>query len=157
MGDSSITLPPINLGVIVHPDTSLIHIGDTIILQTNLYYKPDKVNLNDGKVTISGSIGLWETIPISNQDSFYVPKNEEDYIIINDIGNANFNEQQNTLVGYDFVSLEDSLKMSLKFIPLKYGVYHFSIYDGYYIGNADKKANAEGYFYPIPIGVPFGT
>ena len=40
--------------------------------------------------------------------------------------------------------------MSLKFIPLKYGVYHFSIYDGYYIGNADKKANAEGYFLSNP-------
>lgn len=132
-----ITLPVMEFGFKVSPDTAYIKLGDTIILSASIPNTLDNgIEINDGIATISSSISYSNEIPIETFN--FHPAYENEFIkLISSIGNYDA-ASTGQITNFYAIPMGDSIKFEIKIVPLIIGTYSIHLYSKFYEGSQGK-------------------
>ncbi len=144
-GDEGITLPPINIGLKVSPDTAYVKLGDTVYLTASVPNTlSNGVKLEDGKATINLYHGYISEIPIITFDFEEVTDNIDSKFIV-EKGGIQYMQNERKILNIDLLPYGDSLQLSIAFVPLKKGTYTFYIQSMFYEGSKGKTRTQPYY------------
>lgn len=139
-----ITLPSLNLGIKLQPDTSYIKIGDTVEIYSKISNRlSDGTIIKDGK-GIVGVVFSRSNETLITSLSFKSAKVGVDfeYEIIE--GNVELNSS-GSLHELIAIPIDDSISFKIKVIPLKSGIYGLYISSKFFEGS-QGKTRTQPYF-----------
>lgn len=139
-----ITLPHMEFGFKVNPDTDFIKIGDTIKITTAISnILRDGTIIKDGIATISASIGYSDEIPLK-KTGMLPAKNGLEIDVIEFFGTTTFNKSGSIgdLIAY---LNEDSITLKIGIIPKKKGTYCIQLSSKFFEGT-QGKTRTQPYF-----------
>ena len=143
-----ITLPPMEFGFKVTPNTAIHRVGDTLTLHASISTKiGDGIILDDGQGEVWIYIGKSDTIPFISNSDLHTALNNIDYQLIVEGGGANFaSDNPNYLFRLTSTPAGDSLIMSYKFVLLKPGAYRFDVNNSSFYEGSKGKARWSAKF-----------
>lgn len=133
-----ITLPEMEFGLKISPDTAYIKLGDTLTLYASIPSTlSNGVKIEDGKATIDLYMGYTPEIPVYNfQFEGVVVDNHLN--VIEDKGSIRISPQTGKIVEIYAHPYVDSIQVAMKFIPLTVGTYCFQTQSMFYKGSKGK-------------------
>ncbi len=136
--EEGITLPAIDIGLKVNPDTAYVKLGDTVYLTASVSSTlSNGVKLEDGKATIDLYMGYTNQIPITEFHFETIEKDLHTKIITNK-GDIRVYPSTGNIVEIYALPYGDSLRLSIAFVPQKKGSYCFQVQSMFYEGKKGK-------------------
>jgi len=139
-----ITLPQMEFGFKVFPDTAYIRTGDTLTITTNISnLLENDIRINDGKAVIGTYIGFTEEMPYKNWGMISA-KNYDHIELIEITGGVTYNKSGSIgdLIAY---LNEDSITLKIGIIPKKKGTYCIQLSSKFFEGS-QGKTRTQPYF-----------
>ena len=136
--DEGITLPEMEFGLIVSPDSAYIKLGDTLTLHASIpSILSNGVKIEDGKATIDLYMGYRNEIPVlhTNNEAVVVGTHLN---ILEEKGSVRISPNTGKIVEIYALPYGDSIQVEMKFIPLKTGTYVIQTYSKFYEGKKGK-------------------
>ncbi len=138
MANEGITLPPMEFGLKVSPDTAYIKLGDTLTLYASIPSTlSNGVKIEDGKATIDLFMGYRTEVPATNVNNEAVVVGTH-LNILEEKGSVRISPQTGKIVEIYAHPYGDSIQVEMKFIPLKTGTYVMQVYSKFYEGKKGK-------------------
>ncbi len=133
-----ITLPAMEFGLKVSPDTAYIKLGDTVTLKGSIPSTlSNGVKIEDGKALIDLFIGYINQIPITTF-SFEAAKPNEYINLYSLYGGVNINDKTAKVTHIYALPYGDSIQVEIAFVPLRIGTYGFQVQSMFYEGSKGK-------------------
>ncbi len=133
-----ITLPAMEFGFKISPDTAYIKLGDTITLKSSISSTlSNGVKIEDGEATIDLFIGYANQIPITTF-SFEAAIPNEYLNVYASKGGINISETTGKVTNIYALPYGDSIQVEIAFVPLKKGTYCFQVQSMFYEGSKGK-------------------
>lgn len=133
-----ITLPTMEFGINVFPDTAYIKLGDTITIHSGISSTlSDGVKITDGKATIDLYMAYSPEMPITTISS-YTAEEGTHFSFKLEKGDIRVNPTTNKLAEIYAIPYDDSILVMINFIPLKIGTYCFQVQSKFFEGSQGK-------------------
>lgn len=140
VASEGVNLPPIDFPFNIENDTAYLKLGDTLIVSTIISnILSDGSKITDGKASIKIGSSYSSEIPIVDGNSFKRAKNDYEFSYLITEGSILIQENSSNLYHlYAYPSKEDSIKITLYYIPLKKGTFSFDLSSLFYEGTIGK-------------------
>lgn len=133
-----ITLPEMEFGLQVSPDTAYIKRGDTLTLYASIPSTlSNGVKIEDGKATIDLFMSYRNEIPALHMNNETVVVGTH-LNVLEEKGSIRIYPSTNNIVEIYAHPYGDSIQVAIKFIPLKTGTFRFSVQSMFYEGKKGK-------------------
>ena len=136
--DEGITLPEMEFGLIVSPDSAYIKLGDTLTLHASIpSILSNGVKIEDGKATIDLYMGYTPQVPVT-VFQFETVIVDDHVNVIAGKGSIRISPKTGKIVEIYAHPYGDSIQVAMEFIPLKVGTYNFKVQSMFYEGKKGK-------------------
>lgn len=143
-----ITLPQMEFGFKVSPDTAYIKLGDTITLSASISnVLTNGTVITDGKAVIDLNYAISDEIPLLTS-SFKTALYDDDFKLQILIGDIDINASTKKISSMYAVPFEENISIDIKIIPLKKGTHIFALYSKFFEGSQGKTRTQP--FFEMP-------